>query len=134
VGARFYVGSWFCARGLGRSLEDEEQGDLFVIPLVAGDVDVEWPKERLTKELQDDVVTSLAVGFARSYRHFAEARRENADAVYDDVLEDEDLDEVYYPDTYVRSAPKVGRNDPCPCGSGKKFKKCCGAADLGPTH
>jgi SEC-C motif-containing protein len=24
-------------------------------------------------------------------------------------------------------APKVGRNDPCPCGSGKKFKKCCGA-------
>ena len=25
-----------------------------------------------------------------------------------------------------RSEPKVGRNDPCPCGSGKKFKKCCG--------
>jgi preprotein translocase subunit SecA len=27
----------------------------------------------------------------------------------------------------VRSGEKVGRNDPCPCGSGKKFKKCCGA-------
>jgi SEC-C motif domain protein len=26
----------------------------------------------------------------------------------------------------VREGPKVGRNDPCPCGSGKKFKKCCG--------
>jgi SEC-C motif domain protein len=26
----------------------------------------------------------------------------------------------------VRSGPKVGRNDPCPCGSGKKYKKCCG--------
>ena len=25
-----------------------------------------------------------------------------------------------------RDAPKVGRNDPCTCGSGKKFKKCCG--------
>jgi hypothetical protein len=25
-----------------------------------------------------------------------------------------------------RTQPKVGRNDPCPCGSGKKFKKCCG--------
>lgn len=25
-----------------------------------------------------------------------------------------------------REAPKVGRNDPCPCGSGKKYKKCCG--------
>ncbi len=28
---------------------------------------------------------------------------------------------------YVRGAPKVGRNDPCPCGSGKKFKRCHGA-------
>ena len=27
-----------------------------------------------------------------------------------------------------REGPKVGRNDPCPCGSGKKFKKCCGKA------
>jgi hypothetical protein len=26
----------------------------------------------------------------------------------------------------VRDAPKIGRNDPCPCGSGKKHKKCCG--------
>jgi SEC-C motif-containing protein len=29
--------------------------------------------------------------------------------------------------TVRREKPKVGRNDPCPCGSGKKFKKCCGA-------
>lgn len=27
----------------------------------------------------------------------------------------------------VRSGPKVGRNEPCPCGSGKKYKRCCGA-------
>jgi preprotein translocase subunit SecA len=27
---------------------------------------------------------------------------------------------------YTRETPKVGRNDPCPCGSGKKYKKCCG--------
>nr|WP_232301241.1 SEC-C metal-binding domain-containing protein [Gilvimarinus agarilyticus] len=26
----------------------------------------------------------------------------------------------------MRDTPKVGRNDPCPCGNGKKFKKCCG--------
>ena len=26
-----------------------------------------------------------------------------------------------------RDAPKVGRNDPCPCGSGRKYKKCCGS-------
>jgi len=28
-------------------------------------------------------------------------------------------------DTYKRSEPKIGRNDLCPCGSGKKYKKCC---------
>ena len=31
--------------------------------------------------------------------------------------------------TVKKAAEKVGRNDPCPCGSGKKYKKCCGAAD-----
>jgi uncharacterized protein YecA (UPF0149 family) len=40
------------------------------------------------------------------------------------------LYENYYPDTrpvtYTRGKPKIGRNNPCPCGSGKKFKKCCG--------
>lgn len=31
--------------------------------------------------------------------------------------------------TVRRDGGKVGRNDPCPCGSGKKYKQCCGAAD-----
>ncbi|HOY00415.1 SEC-C metal-binding domain-containing protein [Zoogloea sp.] len=30
--------------------------------------------------------------------------------------------------TIKRELPKFGRNDPCPCGSGKKFRKCCGVA------
>jgi SEC-C motif-containing protein len=30
--------------------------------------------------------------------------------------------------TVRRETPKIGRNDPCPCGSGKKYKKCCGSA------
>ncbi len=30
------------------------------------------------------------------------------------------------PTTYRRAGKKIGRNDPCPCGSGKKYKKCCG--------
>jgi len=30
--------------------------------------------------------------------------------------------------TVRHDGPKVGRNDPCPCGSGKKYKKCHGAA------
>jgi hypothetical protein len=48
----------------------------------------------------------------------------------EDKLEDWEsaLLDDYVPETttVVRTTPKVGRNDPCPCGSGKKFKKCCG--------
>ena len=36
---------------------------------------------------------------------------------------DEDFHDIQ---PYVREAPKVGRNDICPCGSGKKYKRCCG--------
>jgi uncharacterized protein YecA (UPF0149 family) len=31
------------------------------------------------------------------------------------------------PETVRREGPRVGRNDPCPCGSGRKYKKCHGA-------
>jgi SEC-C motif-containing protein len=34
--------------------------------------------------------------------------------------------EPVLPETRVNQSPKIGRNDPCPCGSGKKYKKCCG--------
>ena len=34
------------------------------------------------------------------------------------------------PATHRRAEPKVGRNDPCPCGSGRKYKNCHGAADI----
>jgi uncharacterized protein YecA (UPF0149 family) len=40
-----------------------------------------------------------------------------------DLVWDEDDGPALEP---VRSAPKVGRNEPCPRGSGKKYKKCCG--------
>jgi SWIM/SEC-C metal-binding protein len=39
-----------------------------------------------------------------------------------------DVERILAPPTPALAGPKVGRNDPCPCGSGKKFKKCC--ADL----
>ncbi|HOE60362.1 MAG TPA: YchJ family protein [Kiritimatiellia bacterium] len=32
---------------------------------------------------------------------------------------------IFGPDPVRRDHPKIGRNDPCPCGSGKKYKKCC---------
>ena len=37
-----------------------------------------------------------------------------------------DFEKAENPPTPIQS-DKIGRNDPCPCGSGKKYKKCCGA-------
>ena len=44
----------------------------------------------------------------------------------DDELEDFMFQEMEKREPYVKTEPKIGRNDPCPCGSGKKYKKCCG--------
>jgi uncharacterized protein YchJ len=63
----------------------------------------------------------MIVGAARAYERLADLRREFAEEFSDDVDDDE-----FYPETHVRSEPTVGRNDACPCGSGKKYKKCCG--------
>ena len=58
------------------------------------------------------------------------------EVVRQEELKHEEQDNVKYaggsepadtkPDTVRRADPKVGRNDPCPCGSGQKYKKCCG--------
>lgn len=47
----------------------------------------------------------------------------------DDWDDDLEPDSTWEPPTTVRqTGPRIGRNDPCPCGSGTKYKKCCGAA------
>jgi uncharacterized protein len=50
-------------------------------------------------------------------------KNSSAALAYSARLADEELSRL----PYFRDTPKVGRNDPCPCGSGKKHKKCCGA-------
>ena len=52
--------------------------------------------------------------------HHERARFKREDGQW--LYEDGDV----VPQTIVRAAPKVGRNEPCPCGSGKKYKHCCG--------
>ena len=78
--------------------------------------------ERLKKEY----------GFkVRTARHLGERQQNRYEVVddEDDWLEPDPwswLEPEIVQQPYVRNAPKVGRNDPCPCGSGKKYKKCCG--------
>jgi hypothetical protein len=103
---------------------DEGEEDLSVIPLVAGDVDPEWPQESVTPELQDDVLKSMAVGFARAYQRFRSRKIADSAAAYDRMVEAGAVPDI---EPYRRTEAKIGRNDACPCGSGRKYKKCCGA-------
>src|SRR5208282_270469 len=59
---------------------------------------------------------SLLLNLYRAWRGLDPVRSNRAVSSIDD------------PRTLRRIAPKIGRNEPCPCGSGKKFKRCCGSA------
>lgn len=124
----FMRGTRLAPAGWNRLFSDEKEGHPVSIAVVAGEVDPHWPEEPLTQEKSDEMLQWMVAGAARAYRYFEADRQESATAAHLDAS----FDAV--PETYVRPEPKVGRNEPCPCGSGKKFKKCCGAPDSGPLH
>ena len=64
-------------------------------------------------------ITQAAQRQAGSQMNADAARRQAAEGAMQKRTQGENV-------TVRRTAPKVGRNDPCPCGSGKKFKQCCG--------
>jgi uncharacterized protein len=74
-------------------------------------------KEPISAERREDLIVHAIAGVTRIYRYF-EAQRS---------LEEQSLGNTT---TFFRTRPKIGRNDPCPCGSGKKFKQCCGKPTL----
>jgi uncharacterized protein len=67
-------------------------------------------EEPIDADKREQLLVSAAAGVMRMHRFFLERRAD------------------YAPDggTFVRQGGKTGRNDPCPCGSGRKFKQCCG--------
>ncbi|RGD65604.1 SEC-C domain-containing protein [Lachnospiraceae bacterium OF09-6] len=83
------------------------------------------------EEMTEDSVVSLAFDKELLYKNMVDAK---ADWLYglpawQQIFSEEKLKELYREakkaNTIVKG-PKIGRNDPCPCGSGKKYKKCCG--------
>lgn len=79
--------------------------------------------EGMVEFTRDDVGPFAdAIGELGGWYGFSEEAREQA-ATTDEEGDDEWLDQPDMP--YVNPYRHVGRNDPCPCGSGKKFKKCC---------
>lgn len=81
--------------------------------------------------MEEDTVVSLAFDKELLYKNMVDAR---ADWLYELPM----WDEIFTPEQkkalYIEQKKsgtvvkpkKIGRNDPCPCGSGKKYKKCCG--------
>ena len=81
--------------------------------------------------VEEDTVVSLAFDKERLYKNMVAAK---ADWLYElpqwkEIFSEEELKKFYKEQkesTTIRKPKKIGRNDPCPCGSGKKYKKCCG--------
>jgi uncharacterized protein len=103
-------------QGWAPMFTDENEGQLLAIPLVAGEMDEAWPEAKLTDEQREDIEALMIAGAGRAYRRFAAERRAAARLTRG-------------AGTVRREVPKIGRNEPCPCGSGRKYKQCCGAPD-----
>ena len=102
-------------RGVELALErgatlDAAAEDLLV-PIRAFTEAAGWPGHDLPEPAErEKLLQSIAPGVRALHAYWLERRGDPVPA------KDE---------PYRRSMPRVGRNDPCPCGSGKKFKKCC---------
>lgn len=97
-------------------LEDEAQGDM-LIPILAlaheADPDPETRPEPIPEEDKVILFDAIAAIVPHLFEHFAPYRRGAGGGPGTG-------------DTRRRGGPKIGRNAPCPCGSGRKYKGCCG--------
>ena len=82
------------------------------------------------ESLDESTSVELDIDFEKLYYNMLDARAEWLYSLkqWDDVLTEERRKEIKkeYNKTRIVVSNKVGRNEPCPCGSGKKYKKCCG--------
>ena len=81
--------------------------------------------------MEEDTVVSLAFDKEKLYKNMVAAKAEWLYELpqWEAIFTEERRKELYKEQknsTTIRKEKKVGRNDPCPCGSGKKYKKCCG--------
>lgn len=87
-------------------------------------------KPIMPEELSEDSIVNLKVDAEKLYYNMLDAKAHwlyNL-SQWDDILTEERRKEILkdYNKAHIAVSNKVGRNSPCPCGSGKKYKKCCG--------
>ena len=83
-------------------------------------------------DFTEESTVTLDFGFDRLYKKMVEYRAEHLCELPEwDSIFDEDARHMMYKEqrasTTIRKESKIGRNVMCPCGSGKKYKNCCGA-------
>ena len=102
-----------------------------IVAFVDGLNDV-LPNPYTVEELDENSDIHLDIDFEKLYKKMVEYKAEHLYTLpqWDKVFDQEKQKELYQEQKRSRTVvkgEKVGRNDPCPCGSGKKYKKCCGA-------
>jgi len=86
------------------------------------------------EEIEEDTPIVIDIEFERLYKQMVAYKADElySLAEWEEIFPKERQKELYQEQkrshTIVRNEAKIGRNDACPCGSGKKYKKCCGAA------
>jgi uncharacterized protein len=103
--------------GWAELVNDEDHGGC-LIPMMMlcheHDEDPEMrPEKPITPEKREEIIRYMAAGLVQACRFFREHRQISASA---------------HTSGPRRNVSKVGRNEMCPCGSGKKYKRCCGGA------
>ena len=87
-------------------------------------------KEIDVKAVDDETEIDLDIDYEKLYYNMRDAKATWLFKLpsWKKVLPDEKAAEIAreYRDANIAHSEKIGRNDPCPCGSGKKYKKCCG--------
>lgn len=104
--------------GWGDLLDDEDHGGCMV-PMLAlyheQDEDPTMCPDPIGPEQREKMIVHMVAGLVQAYRYFREHRQPLASGPVFQTRQ---------------SSGKVGRNDPCPCGSGKKYKRCCGGVTI----
>ncbi len=106
--------------GWGDFVNDDEHGGCLIPVMMLHhehDEDPEMRPDPITPEHREEVIVHMAAGLSVAHKYFR--KRQEAYAQTPTVRH-----------TPSHRTPRIGRNDPCPCGSGKKYKTCCGGATV----
>ena len=117
--------------GTVRELADKYELDIMAMTGFLDGINDSLITPNPIEEMEEDTHVSLAFDKEKLYKNMVDAK---ADWLYElpqwEAIFDEETRKALYTEqkksgTIVKE-PKIYPNDPCPCGSGKKYKKCCG--------